>query len=174
MTIRELADVWGVSTEYARRELIPLAGDEHRWQERERSTVYVRGRVVLDAWLANKLEQKAGRRGEPPPASGADGDELVFAGADSPQLERYRKLKADMVQLDLLEREKRLIPRQQVRSFVDELASQFREEGAILQKQLGEDGANFHNERMAEIGLKIARHFGDLDDSDTEKVASDS
>lgn len=84
------------------------------------------------AWRIELVERKA---------SEAAGDPLLVGGGDSPNLERYRAAKAALTELELGERKKELIPRDELRVALGTVAAQVRRALTELQKRFGDDAA---------------------------------
>ena len=64
-------------------------------------------------------------------------DDPLLQGSSSPALERYREERAALARLDRLERERRLLPRDQVREALGRIAAILRGAGDTLQRNVG-------------------------------------
>lgn len=166
VSVREMAHLWDCTENYVRRELLPFAGADDRQTVGQR--LWLRGRAILDAWSDRR---RPGRRGEAPQAGpGPNGDEVLFAGSDSPQLERYRAARADLAEMEVLERQGQLIPTTQVETCLASIRQLWRQHGDVVQRQFGQDAARLHNETLAEIDRVIRERFdgrdGDADETE--------
>ena len=77
--------------------------------------------------------------------AGADDDDPMFAGANSPQLERYRKIKTDLLELQLGKERKQLLSREFVHEIHVQVAALLRGAGETLQRKHGQDAADVLN-----------------------------
>jgi len=100
----------------------------------------------------------------------AEDDDPLLQGGGSPALERYREEKAALARLDRLERERTLVPRDEIREGLGLLASMLRGVGETLQRQFGPVAGEILNEVLDEMDREIIRRVGDangsLEDSD--------
>lgn len=80
-----------------------------------------------------------------------DGDPLMADGGDSPNLERYRRLKGDEVELNLSERKGGLVRADKIIEALGPALSAMRGTGDRLARQFGNDAADIFNEGVAEF-----------------------
>ncbi len=91
-------------------------------------------------------------------------DDPLMRGEGSPALERYREERAAIARLDRLERERMLIPRDDVRTSLGRIATLIREAGETLQRQFGAEAAEILLEAMDDAEQEIERTFGESAD----------
>ncbi len=91
-------------------------------------------------------------------------DDPLMRGEGSPALERYREERAAIARLDRLERERMLIPRDDVRTSLGRIAALIREAGETLQRQFGAEAAEILLEAMDDAEQEIERTFGESAD----------
>ena len=96
-----------------------------------------------------------------------DEDELL-GGGSSPALERYRTERAALARLDRLERQKRLLPRDEVREALVRIASILRGAGDTLQRQFGTPAAEIMYEALDDAQREIDRTFGESGEEDRD------
>jgi len=89
-----------------------------------------------------------------------DADDML-AGPASAALERYREERAVLAKLDRLERERSLLPRDQVREFLGRLAAILRGAGDTLQRQFGPEAVRILHECLDESRREMDRFFGE-------------
>jgi hypothetical protein len=87
-------------------------------------------------------------------------DDPLMQGVGSPALERYREERALIARLDRLERESRLIPRDQVRESLGRIAAILRGAGDGLQRRFGNEAVDMLHEALADAQREIDRTFG--------------
>lgn len=85
----------------------------------------------IAVWYVHRREK---RRTDPD-------DPLVYAAANTPGLERLRKAKAEIAELELHERQRRVVQRDDVRELLALVASHYRRAGETLQRRFGRDAA---------------------------------
>ncbi len=103
--------------------------------------------------LHNFLANNARRRGGNP---GADGeDDPLLSGSGSPALERYREERAQLARLDRMEREKSLVPREEIRSALAEIAGILRTAGEVLQQSYGNAASEILNDALDDAEAAI-------------------
>jgi hypothetical protein len=94
-----------------------------------------------------------------------DGDPLLNgAGGSSPALEEYRRERAALARYDRLERERVLLPREEVRQALGRIATIMRGVGDSLQAQFGAAAGEMVNEGLADAQREIDRTFGQSSD----------
>jgi hypothetical protein len=92
-------------------------------------------------------------------------DDPLMQGSGSPALERYREERAAIAKLDRLERERQLVPRDQVREVLGRIASIVRGAGDSLQRQFGSAAIEALDEAMDDAEREVDRFFSHSDDS---------
>ena len=94
-------------------------------------------------------------------------DDELLQGNGSPALERYREERAAMARLDRLEREKQLVPRDEVREALGRIAAIIRGAGDTLQRQFGQSAADILFEALDDAAREVDRAFEgpDIDQS---------
>lgn len=96
-----------------------------------------------------------------------DTDELLQGGS-SPALERYREERALLARLDRLERQRRLLPRDEVRESLGRIAAILRGAGDGLQRQFGTAAVEILYEALDDAQGEIDRTLGDDRESDDD------
>lgn len=91
-------------------------------------------------------------------------EDVLLQGASSPALERYREERAALARLERLEREGRLIPRDQAREGMGRIAALLRGAGDALQQQFGAAAVEILDEALEDAMREIDRAFGKADD----------
>jgi hypothetical protein len=85
-------------------------------------------------------------------ATPEEGDPLLTGGGkDSDELERYRRLKADMVERDLAERDGILVKRHTIMDALAPALTAMRGTGDRLSRQFGNEAADIFNEGVGEF-----------------------
>ncbi|MCO6438171.1 MAG: hypothetical protein J5J06_13840 [Phycisphaerae bacterium] len=84
----------------------------------------------------------------------------MLQGGSSPALERYRTERAELARLDRLERQRQLLPRDEVREALGQIASILREAGESLQRQFGRAAAEVLYEALDDAEREITRTLG--------------
>jgi phage terminase Nu1 subunit (DNA packaging protein) len=88
----------------------------------------------------------------------ADGcDPLLVGGERSDALERYRDERAKLARLDRLERERQLIPRDEIHGLLAEVAGLLRAAGDRLQKQFGRDAQDVLDNALDDVDRLVDR-----------------
>lgn len=101
-------------------------------------------------------------------AAGPASDDPLLDGEETPALERYRKLKGDLLALELAERNATLIPREDVSNIFAQLADTLRQTAERLRDHHGHDAADLLNDAIESITHTVSHN--DLDDAaDTAK-----
>jgi len=90
----------------------------------------------------------------------AEDDDLMAVDVASPALERYREERAAMARLDRLERERVLVPRDEVREGLGRIAMILRGAGDSLQQQFGAGAVELLNEALDDATREIEQLFG--------------
>jgi len=91
----------------------------------------------------------------------ADPDDPFADDSDSPALERWRAAKADLADLDLAERRRQLVPREQIHTLLGQIANLLRSAGDDLQRHHGPDAHAILDEALDDAAQLIAQ----LDDA---------
>lgn len=86
-------------------------------------------------------------------------DELIAAGGDSPNLERYRLARAQLAELELERQRRSVFPRDMARSILGRVASLWRRYGERLGKRYGPDEVISFNETFEESQRVIDDEF---------------
>jgi hypothetical protein len=86
-------------------------------------------------------------------------DDPLMQGSGSPALERYREERAAIARLDRLERESRLIPRDDVRESLGRIAAILRGAGDALQREFGPAAVEVLYEALDDAEREIDRTF---------------
>ncbi len=85
------------------------------------------------------------------------------ARANSPALEEYRRWKAQAAKLDVQERERNLLAREDMHLMLGRVAAILRQAGATLQRQFGADAGGILNEALDDAERDIRGFFRDRD-----------
>ena len=88
-------------------------------------------------------------------------EELLTNGGPSPALERYRDERARLARLDRLEREEILVPREDIRVGLGQIAVILRTAGDLLQRQFGREAAEILHEALDDAELAVRRMCGE-------------
>jgi hypothetical protein len=86
-------------------------------------------------------------------------DDPLMQGVGSPALERYREERALIARLDRLEREARLIPRDEIRESLGRIAAILRGAGDGIQRRFGNEAVEMLHEALADAQREINRMF---------------
>ena len=87
----------------------------------------------------------------------SEDDDLLDAAISSPALERYREERVILAKLDRLEREGQLIPRDEIRLGLGQIAAILRTAGEMLQRQFGNDAVEILNDGLEEAERCISK-----------------
>ena len=150
-SLNQMHAAFDITPEGFRKSVRPLI-PEADVKSSERGAVRIRCRAAIDAWTARKVEQatEALRKGNDP----------LLSGGDSPELERYRKARADLAEMERDERNGSLIPRQQLEPAFVQYASAIRRAGEGLQRRYGNEAAAMLNEALDDAERIIRQSFG--------------
>ncbi len=85
----------------------------------------------------------------------------LLQGGSSPALERYREERALLARLDRLERERRLLPRDEVREALGRIAVILRGAGDTLLREFGSAAAEVLHEALDDAEREIASFLGE-------------
>jgi len=91
----------------------------------------------------------------------------LLAGSASPALEEYRRERAKLARLDRLERERELIPRDQVHTLLGQIALVIRSAGETLQRTYGAEAQAILDEALDEADRLIDTLTADHADRDS-------
>jgi hypothetical protein len=98
-------------------------------------------------------------------------DDPLLDGAPTPALERYREERAALARLDRLEREGKLVDRDDVRQSLGRIAGLIRAAGETLERQFGKAAADILSEALDDAAREIERQFGQARDGKTDAAA---
>lgn len=102
-------------------------------------------------------------------------DDVLLQGGNSPALERYREERAELAKLDRLERQKQLLPRDQVRQSLARTAAILRDAGDALQRTFGASAAEILYDALGDAQREIDRFFDEAaSDQDEGRDAHDA
>ncbi|MCA9016785.1 MAG: hypothetical protein KDA77_15740 [Planctomycetaceae bacterium] len=87
-------------------------------------------------------------------------DDLLYSSSGSPALERYREERAKLAKLDRLERESTLVPRDEIRTGLVQIAGILRTAGEALQQNYGNGASEILNEALDDADAAIAVFCG--------------
>lgn len=96
-------------------------------------------------------------------------DDALMQGSNSPALERYREERAQLARLDRLERQRNLVPRDEVRQALGRMATMLREAGETLQRQFGAAALDIFLAALDDLERDVERTFGDPTDAWTDQ-----
>lgn len=120
-------------------------------------------RSVHDFFGTNGKKISAVLKGDADPLmSGEAGND----GPDSPALERYREIKADLAELDLEERRGTLIDANKMRDTHSIIAKHFRAAGETLRRQYGEGAALIMRDALDAAEAESLAALGDAPGDD--------
>lgn len=88
-------------------------------------------------------------------------DPLMYDDTDSPGLERYRTAKAQLAELDVAERQRSVLRRDQVRDALGRFASILRRLGERLGKRFGPEATKLFNRALDDCQRLVDSEFGD-------------
>jgi hypothetical protein len=145
-TRNDIAALCGLSPRHFDDAIRPRAKDAERGTGK---TKRFDGPKMVAAAIAYRLEQAA-------PATTEDGDPLL-SGSDSPALERYRNVKADLAERDLAERDKVLVRANVIRDALRPAVSALRGTGDRLVRQFGNEAGDIFNEGVNEFEAAAKR-----------------
>ena len=91
-------------------------------------------------------------------------DDSMLVGGSSPALERYREERAELARLDRLERQGRLLPRDEVRKALGRIAAILRDAGDTLLRQFGSSAVEILHEALDDAQREIAAFFGESEE----------
>ena len=91
-------------------------------------------------------------------------DDELLQGGSSPALERYREERALLARLDRLERERRLLPRDEVREALGRISVILRGAGDTLSREFGTAAAEVLHEALDDAQREIASSLGETEE----------
>lgn len=94
-------------------------------------------------------------------------DDTLLSGPSSPALERYREERAELARLDRLERQRKLLPRDEVREALGRIATILRSAGDVIKRQFGTAAVEILHEALADAQREIDDTFGANHDSNS-------
>lgn len=94
--------------------------------------------------------------------------DVLLEGGSSPALERYREERALLARLDRLERQRRLLPRDELRESLGRIAAILRGAGDALQQQFGAAAVEILYEALDDAQGEIDRTLSDAKESDDD------
>lgn len=97
--------------------------------------------------------------------SALDCDDPLLAGENSPALERYRDERAKLAKMDRLERERTLLPRDEIHEMLGRVAGIIRGAGDGLQRQYGNEAHALLDEAMDDAVNEIETFFAERSDA---------
>ncbi len=133
--------------------------------------VYVR--ALVEAYVSERIERATARlrtrlaRLE----QAADPDDAALWAGDaegSPSLERLRKAKAALAELDLQERRGDLVDRHKFEGLLNRNAAILRGAGEALQRHYGPEAQGLLDEALDDADAEIVRHFARYEAGDDE------
>ncbi len=95
-------------------------------------------------------------------------DDAMLQGGGSAALERYREERAELARLDRLERQRQLLPRDEVREALGRIAAILRSAGDTLQRQFGAAAVEILHEALGDAQREMDRSFGDTPEADAD------
>lgn len=153
LTIKEAAGVFGVTPQGFRSSFLQMIKPEYIQPGAKRKPLRVYGPAVVDAYLDRELTKRIDRN-----------DGLVVEGGDSPNLERCRLAKAQLLELELQQKKGVLLPREKVRSGLGRFAAIIRQLGERLGKRHGPEVFGSVNDALDDCQRVIDDEFGRCDD----------
>lgn len=88
-------------------------------------------------------------------------DDVLLQGGSSPALERYREERAELAHLDRLERQRQLLPRNEVKEALGRIAAMLRGAGDAQQRQFGAAAAEVLYDALDDSQREVDRSFGE-------------
>ena len=101
-------------------------------------------------------------------------DDPLMSGSDSPHLEKYRKYKANLAELEYYRRLGNWIPREDVHSGLGECAAILRRAGETLQRQFGPDALDVIRGALEEFRAVILVRFAESAGEETKETPNDN
>lgn len=88
-------------------------------------------------------------------------DDVMLQGGSSPALERYREERAEIARLDRMERQRALLPRDEVKQALGRVAMILRGAGETLQRQFGVEAGEVLFEALGDAQREIDQTFAE-------------
>lgn len=109
------------------------------------------------AWTVDLLAKWADARYAKP---AGDEQDPLLQGAASPQLERYRQYRADLLLLDLEQRRGNLILREEIHTALLRIMTRLRTSNETIAREFGNEAAAIQNEALDAAALDVQEMFG--------------
>jgi hypothetical protein len=143
-SLATMADIFAMTKQGFHTNIRPLiAPADINTENRE---VKIRARGAIDALLAKRLSQAAAKAADP-----------LLAGGDSEALERYRRLRGDLVELEIHRQRGMLIPRDKLAPSFSTFASAIRKAGEKLELKFGADARDILVEALDDAEAAVRR-----------------
>ena len=123
------------------------------------SYVSKRGRVLLFDRRSIKAIVEGVRDEAKSKSTIANGDDLLAGNVDTPELERYRRLRADMVERDLAERDRDLLRTSDLETVIGTLANRLRRAGEQIGQRFGADAQAILDEALDDVEQELESSF---------------
>lgn len=88
-----------------------------------------------------------------------DEDDPMMSGENTQAIERYRLAKAKLAEMELEDRRKETINRDELHAVLGKMAGLFRGCGEALQKQYGPDALELLNETLEDVEAVLKQNF---------------
>lgn len=164
-TARVKEQRWQVYAAIPKRDWCAMSGRQVRTinEQAERYGLPLSGRTIdlrafaraFHDFLADN-KYKLARGGDP----AANGDEMLYADATSPALERYRDERAKLAKLERLQREGSLMDREQVHEALGRIASIIRAAGEKLNRTFGREAHSLLDEAIDDAERAMTKLLG--------------
>lgn len=147
-TLSQMALAFDMTPAGFHKTVRPLIPEADVKGEGERGMVRIRCRGAIDAYAAKKVAQVEKK---PDP---------LLSGTDSPELERYRKFRADLAELELGERNGSLIPKAKLEPTFTQYAAAVRRAGESLQREFGNAAIEMLNSALDDAERIVFQAIG--------------
>jgi hypothetical protein len=124
---------------------------------RDGRQVFFHAPTVIRRWA----ESTFGRGGSVPGAGIDSEEEALFDGSDSPALERWRRAKADLAEIEVQSKRGSLVPRNEIRTGLDAIAARLRGFAEELQREFGPGAIDLLDEALTDCENAIDRMYSD-------------
>ena len=153
LTRRDAAKLIGISAAHFDNAIRPnLSPESFRGKSGHASL-----RVYAPAVVEYRIKQKVAEVAKP-----QDGDDaMLYAGSDSPNLERLREWKANHAELDFKKAKGELVARSEIEPIHVKLFGAIRRAVEIVQKRYGNDPAQIINEAVTDVQSQLKRMVED-------------
>ena len=146
----EMARIFGCTTSNFQQRIKPIVPTasihEKHGKGGKVTRVWYHGRGVIEAWSANEAMK-----------SGSDDPMVVDT---SPELERFRKARASLAELDLEARQGDLMSRTDVHEGLAAVSAIYRRAGQRLRSRFGDEAYQIIDEGWDDAGRMIDQRFG--------------